>query len=99
MSSKTFRFHPQAREEFREAIRWYRARNVNAGIEFRKAVSTAVREVVQSAGRWPRYLYGTHRYVLQRFPFSVVYLDDPEMVTIIAVAHAKRKPGYWKSRV
>lgn len=38
------------------------------------------------------------RFILQRFPFSIVYLDDPDLVTIIAVAHSKRKPGYWKSR-
>ncbi|HEX4427189.1 MAG TPA: hypothetical protein VH079_17450 [Terriglobales bacterium] len=28
------------------------------------------------------------------FPFSVVYLDDPDFVSIVAVAHSKRKPGY-----
>jgi hypothetical protein len=36
---------------------------------------------------------------MQRFPFSVVYLDDPESVTIVAIAHSKRKPGYWKDRL
>jgi len=37
--------------------------------------------------------------VLHRFPFSIVYLDDPEVLTIVAVAHAKRKPGYWRRRI
>jgi len=37
--------------------------------------------------------------VIQRFPFSVVYLDDPDRALIVAVAHGKRKPGYWKRRV
>jgi hypothetical protein len=36
---------------------------------------------------------------MQRFPFSVVYLDDPELIAIIAVAHTKRRPGYWKGRL
>jgi plasmid stabilization system protein ParE len=48
---------------------------------------------------WPKYLHGTRRFVLHRFPFAVIYLDDPDRVTIIAVAHSKRKPGYWKHRV
>ncbi len=99
MSSKLFRFHPEAREEFREAARWYRARNVVASSQFRAAGSAAVREIVQAPQRWPNYLYETRRVVLQRFPFSVVYLDDPDVITIIAVAHSKRKPGYWKDRV
>jgi plasmid stabilization system protein ParE len=99
MPSKPFRFHPEAREEFRDAARWYRARNAVAASEFRAAGSAAVREVVRAPQRWPKYLYGTRRVVLQRFPFSVVYLDDPDVITIIAVAHSKRKPGYWRQRL
>jgi len=99
MSSKPFRFHPEAREEFRGAIRWYRARSAIASTEFRTTVMTAIREVAQAPQHWPKYLYGTRRFVLHRFPFSVVYLDDPDLVTVIAIAHSKRKPGYWKHRV
>jgi|SRR5277367_1528256 len=99
MPSKLFRFHPDAREEFPDAARWYRARNVVASSVFRAAGSAAVREVVRAPQHSPKYLYGTRRIVLQRFPFSVVYLDDPDVITIIAVAHSKRKPGYWKDRL
>ena len=99
MESKQFRFHPEAREDFRDAIRWYRARSVVASAEFRRTVSDAIRHVAQAPHRWPKYLHGTRRFVLDRFPFSVIYLDDPDLVTIIAVAHNKRKPGYWKHRV
>jgi toxin ParE1/3/4 len=44
-------------------------------------------------------LYGTRRFVLHRFPFSVVYLDEADELNIVAVAHNKRKPGYWKARL
>jgi len=99
MESKPFRFHPEAKEEFRDAIRWYRARSVIASVDFRTTASAAIRNVVQAPQSWPRYLHGTRRFVLHRFPFAVIYLDDPDVVTIIAVAHGKRKPGYWKHRV
>jgi toxin ParE1/3/4 len=99
MNNKPFRFHPEAREEFRDAARWYRTRRLAAAAQFRRRVSDAIREIAESPQRWPTYLYGTRRFVLPRFPFSVVYLDDPDVVTIIAVAHSKRKPGYWKQRV
>ena len=99
MSPKQFRFHPEAREEFRAAVRWYRERNFTVSVDFRQLVSATVREIAEAPHRWPVYLHGTRRFVLQRFPFSVVYLDDPDVVTIIAVAHAKRKPGYWKGRL
>jgi toxin ParE1/3/4 len=99
MGSSLFRFHPEAREEFRDAARWYRARDRRASSDFRVAVSSAVRVIAEVPQRWPKYLYGTRRLVVQRFPFSIVYLDDPELVTIIAVAHSKRRPGYWKDRL
>jgi hypothetical protein len=67
--------------------------------EFRVAVSDAIRAVAQQPRRWPEYLFGTRRFVMQRFPFSVVYLDDPDSVIIVAVAPGKRKPGYWRDRV
>jgi plasmid stabilization system protein ParE len=98
-ASKPFRFHPEAREDFRDAIRWYRARSTIASVEFRTSVSGAIRNLAHTPELWPKYLHGTRRFVLHRFPFSVIYLDDHDVVTIIAVAHSKRKPGYWKHRV
>jgi plasmid stabilization system protein ParE len=63
------------------------------------AISSAIRIIAQAPQRWARYLHGTHRFVVQQFPFSVIYLDDPDLITIVAIAHAKRKPGYWKGRI
>jgi plasmid stabilization system protein ParE len=99
MGSSLSQFHPEASEEFRGAIRWYRPQSLLASSEFRVAVSAAIRMIAEAPERWPKYLYGTRRFVLQRFPFSVVYLDDPDLVIIVAVAHSKRKPGYWKDRL
>jgi toxin ParE1/3/4 len=92
MNSKAFEFHPEARAEFREAGRWYRTRNAKISTEFRRTVSSTVEEIAQAPHCWPTYLHGTRRFVLHRFPFSIIYLDDPELVTIIAVAHSNRKP-------
>jgi plasmid stabilization system protein ParE len=99
MRNKPFQFHPEARADFSDAIAWYRQRNASVATEFRIAVSDVVRDIAQTPQRWPGYLYGTRRFALERFPFSVIYLDDPDIVRIVAVAHAKRKPGYWRQRV
>lgn len=34
-----------------------------------------------------------------RFPYHVVYLELPDRLQILAVAHDRRRPGYWKTRV
>ena len=39
-------------------------------------------------------------YNTRRFPFSIYYAyeKDEDIIIIIAVAHQKRNPGYWKQR-
>jgi plasmid stabilization system protein ParE len=40
-----------------------------------------------------------HRfYLMDRYPYQVIYREDVDGVVIIAVAHAKRRPRYWAGR-
>jgi|SRR5450631_3699201 len=97
--SKIYRLDLQAWQEIEAADDWYLERSADASVEFLTAVSEALESISRSPRRWPKHLYGTRRFVLHRFPFSIVYLDDPNLLSIIAVAHNKRKPGYWKERL
>jgi plasmid stabilization system protein ParE len=96
---KPYRLHPEAWIEFEAADDWYFSRSFDASVAFLSDVFGALENISEAPSRWPKYLHGTRRFVLHRFPFSIVYLDDPDLVTIIAVAHGKRKPGYWKERL
>jgi len=42
---------------------------------------------------------GIRRALLPRFPFGLVFLQIGREIRIVAVAHAKRRPGYWLHRV
>ena len=97
--SKPYRLHALAWQEIEAGDDWYRRRSVDASVGFIAAVSDALESISDAPRRWPKYLYGTRRFVLDRFPFSIVYLDSPDEVNIVAVAHTKRKPGYWKQRL
>jgi toxin ParE1/3/4 len=39
----------------------------------------------------------TRRWKLARFPYSIIYLGT-EHVRVIAIAHDRRRPGYWRGR-
>jgi len=97
--SRQYRVHPEAWLEVEAADDWYLARSPDASIRFLTDVDGAFDSIARAPRRWPKYLYGTRRFVLHRFPFSIIYLDDPDVVNIVAVAHNKRKPGYWKERL
>jgi toxin ParE1/3/4 len=97
--AKDYRLHPLAWQELEDADNWYLSHSYDASVEFLSDLYAAVEDISEAPQRWPKHLHGTRRFVMQRFPFSVVYLDDPELVTIIAIAHSKRRPGYWRGRV
>jgi plasmid stabilization system protein ParE len=74
-------------------------RNTQGADGFYEEPFFAVKRVNQQPGLFPPYLHGTRRVVPDRFPFSVVFRELPRKIQIIAVAHAKRRPGYWASRL
>ena len=96
-------FHPEALLEYAETTIFYvhkRSASVAAG--FVEAVESAVRSIVVAPDRW-RVVEepGIRRYVFRRFPYVLYYHWDAEQkfVTIFAVMHCSRKPGYWKRRI
>jgi plasmid stabilization system protein ParE len=40
----------------------------------------------------------SRRYVLRRFPYSIIYRATADEIQIVAVAHHRRRPGYWAKR-
>ena len=41
---------------------------------------------------------GRRRFPLRRFPYSVIYYIKGNELRVIALAHHRRKPGYWAGR-
>jgi plasmid stabilization system protein ParE len=88
----------EALEEAEASARWYAQRSPSAAQGFDVELEAAERAILEQPEAWPPFDYGTRRYLLRRYPFSIVYEIEPRRVVIIAVAHAHRRPGYWRSR-
>ena len=93
------RFHPEAAEEAQASVDWYRARSAEAAAGFVAELDYAIERIAELPETWPSYIANTRRFVFRIYPFSVVYRITEDSLEIVAVAHAKRKPGYWASRV
>ena len=91
-------FHPEAARELLEAPAWYRERSAVAAVPFAGEVSAAIERIEDRPGSWKRYLQGSRRVSLSNFPFSIIYRERREDIEIIAVAHHRRRPGYWTER-
>lgn len=99
MSGERVSLHPEAGIELRAAIEWYRSRSFRAGDEFVRELDHAIDAILQLPTRWRRVFGPWRRYVLRRFPFLIVYRESLAGIEIVAVAHGRRRPGYWRQRL
>jgi plasmid stabilization system protein ParE len=99
MSPVTVIFHRLALREYQDACQWYARRSPQAAQRFIDAVSRAVQAIAAAPSQWPVYR-GPYRWVrTQRFPYLLYYrILDPARVLLVAVAHTRRRPGYWLRR-
>jgi toxin ParE1/3/4 len=79
-------------------LEWYLDRSFLAASKFVDAVTRGIDLIVEAPHRWLAGSHGTRRFLLQRFPFAIVYRELPTAIQVLAIAHARRKPGYWKQR-
>jgi toxin ParE1/3/4 len=95
----THEFRPQARRELLEATQWYLADGGPAVAEqFEWALQRALRllEFMPQLGS-PSYR-GVRTWPLKQFPYTLVYRVKGTVISVIAVAHQSREPGYWAGR-
>jgi plasmid stabilization system protein ParE len=99
---KSVSFHAAASAEAEAAIRWYNARVAGLGDDFRAEVVRGVERIAETPLSSPTSAYDprARRYLLVRFPYSIEYVvADDGAVIVAAIAHARRRPGYWTERV
>jgi plasmid stabilization system protein ParE len=102
--SRRVRFDGEADAEYRFAGRWYEARREHLGVEFFDAVDATIDQIVAMPGAGARVRQlpaelTVRRRAVARFPYHVVYLELTSHIRVLAIAHDRRKPGYWKDRL
>jgi toxin ParE1/3/4 len=98
--TRTLRVHADASEELAEAVQWYEARRRGLGRELFDAVVESV-ESLQTTPEMGTPLSAdrrTRRLLLPRFPYQIIYRLASSEIIVVAVAHTKRRPGYWRRR-
>lgn len=89
---------PEAEAEVREAFFWYFERSPLAADAFRTELFDALDSLATNAAMWAEDEDGFRSHVLRRFPYTVWYELVAQTVNVFAVAHQRRRPGYWQVR-
>jgi plasmid stabilization system protein ParE len=95
---KPLRFHPDVNIDIKGSYEWYEEKSKGLGERFISELEHAYEAIGYFPQTWSPFEHGFHRYILPRFPFSVIYKDTSDIVYVLAVMHNSRKPGYWKER-
>jgi plasmid stabilization system protein ParE len=94
------RIGEEAEAEYAEALAWYAERSAKASAGFEAAFADVLEQIGQSPARYPECdeEEGFRFATLSGYPYSLIYRTTKDAVQIIAVAHARRRPGCWAKR-
>jgi toxin ParE1/3/4 len=89
-----------AQLELRAAANWYSDQEAGLGEEFVSDIDGTLESLAEGAHRPPIWRPGRpyQKVLIHRFPYIVFFIHDDEKVHVLAIAHRKRKPGYWLKR-
>lgn len=91
-------FHSDAAEELEEAAVFYESRVAGLGASFLEEVQRTTSLIERYPDAGATVSRDVRRVRLDRFPYSIVYRRTADAIVIIALAHQRRRPGYWRGR-
>jgi plasmid stabilization system protein ParE len=92
-------FHPEAELELIEAALHYELQVPGLGERLESEVRRATDLLLDHPEIGQLVDPDLRRFVLPRFPFTLIYSATSDVLRIEVVAHQSRLPGYWRTRV
>ena len=92
-------FRPEARTELTLAWAWYEERRQGLGGELVVCIEAAIAGASRTPDLHRRVRGDIRRALVRRFPYGVFFVADDSELLVLAIAHDRRSPGYWESRL
>lgn len=91
-------FHPDIADEVKSSYQWYQNKADGLGDDFLSELESAYQMIAELPDTWLVFNTSYRRFLLSKFPFSIIYRQSATSIFVVAVMHNSRKPGYWQSR-
>ncbi|MEQ1794126.1 MAG: type II toxin-antitoxin system RelE/ParE family toxin [Nitrospira sp.] len=91
-------FHPEAELELIAAAVRYEEQVSGLGQRFEAEICRAIYLLLDQPEIGLPIDPDLRKFILTRFPFTLYYSVTADVLCIEAIAHHRRRPGYWKSR-
>jgi plasmid stabilization system protein ParE len=91
-------FHPDAEEEFKEAVWWYGNQQESLDLEFVRCIDDAIQKIKRNPGLYLNEFENYRKKVVRRFPFKINYEIAEDHIYVLAVFHSRRNPDQFRLR-
>jgi plasmid stabilization system protein ParE len=89
---------PQAQADVDAALAWYDRQGAGLAQRLLEELDIAFGRIRENPGQFPFVEQPVRRTLLHKFPYSVYFVHDREVASVLAVVHQKRHPETWKHR-
>lgn len=97
--AKTLILTPQAQRDLDESYNWYEKQSQGLGKEFVRCVDAELSALFRNPlHHQVIYEETVRRALIERFPYSIYFVDEEDAVTVFAILHQRRNPEIWQSR-
>lgn len=95
----TITFNPLAEQELEDGASFYEEQSRGLGLEYLDEAQKAINLIIRYPEIGSTIEDSVRSFILPKFPYSLIYsLLEDNQIRILAVAHHKRKPKYWRNR-
>ena len=88
-----------AEAEIAGAIAWYEGCVPGLGAEFLLSLDAAIQAAARQPQRFPVVHKIIRRALTRRFPYALLFVEEPTRIVVLAVFHAKRDPRHWQEQI
>lgn len=90
--------HAQADREARKAMRWYEKQRAGLGRTLRARLDEALDRIAFDPEVGAKYRGPFHFMRVKQFPYAIYYCKLADHIWVVAIAHERRRPNYWRRR-
>jgi len=89
------KFAREASREFRESVKWYDSRAAGLGLKFTDEIDNTIERIKQNPDLYQCVAENIRKIQMNRFPFSIYYQVENDVLVVLRIFHNKRKPLEW----
>lgn len=89
------KFAKEASYEFLESVEWYESRGKGLGFRFTDEIDSTIERIKLNPDMYMKVAGKIRRIQMNKFPYSVFYTTEDDILVILRIFHNKRKPIEW----